>query len=109
MKWPAAQQTRQAYEPETDEPKITVVPTLLHCPDSSSHHDLPKRSINSRRQAYKPQVPLLNQSCPAELDCGHPERPLTLRMQAATTVRSLHEHLSSTPTGHAMLGVERYC
>jgi hypothetical protein len=43
-------------------------PTLLHCPDSSQHHnrcgDPPDYLTDRRRWVNQPQVPLLKQSSP---------------------------------------------
>jgi hypothetical protein len=39
-------------------------PTLLHCPDSSQHHNPPDHFTDRRRRVNKPQVPLLKQSSP---------------------------------------------
>jgi hypothetical protein len=39
-------------------------PTLLHCPDSSQHHNLPDYLTDRRRWVNQQQVPLLKQSSP---------------------------------------------
>jgi hypothetical protein len=39
-------------------------PTLLHCPDSSQHHNPPDYLTNKSRWVNQPQVPLLKQSSP---------------------------------------------
>jgi hypothetical protein len=39
-------------------------PTLLHCPDSSQHHNPPDYLTDKRRRVNQPQVPLLKQSSP---------------------------------------------
>jgi hypothetical protein len=39
-------------------------PTLLHCPDSSQHHNPPDDLTERRRRVKQPQVPLLKQKPP---------------------------------------------
>jgi hypothetical protein len=45
-------------------PRPHALPTLLHCPDSSQHHNPPDHLTNRRRQVYQPQVPMLKQTSP---------------------------------------------
>jgi hypothetical protein len=40
-------------------PRPQAFPTLIHCPDSSQHHDMPDHLTDRRRRVYQPQVPLL--------------------------------------------------